>query len=96
MSAFSELSFTPILILIIWSYVMYRIGVGVGRRHVSRAAKRTVDLATVPVETRQRIDALVRSGERIEAIKLLREATGCSLAEAKWTIDAIPGSSTKG
>ncbi|WP_206598584.1 ribosomal protein L7/L12 [Croceicoccus estronivorus] len=39
-----------------------------------------------------RIRDLLRDHRKIEAIKLLREETGCGLAEAKKTIDAIPQS----
>jgi ribosomal protein L7/L12 len=33
--------------------------------------------------------ALVRAGNKIEAIKLFREATGCGLAEAKEAVDRL-------
>jgi ribosomal protein L7/L12 len=41
----------------------------------------------------QRIGELVAAGQKIEAIKLLREATGLGLADAKNAIDAV-GSGT--
>jgi ribosomal protein L7/L12 len=37
----------------------------------------------------ERIGALVAAGQKIEAIKLLREATGLGLADAKNVIDAV-------
>jgi ribosomal protein L7/L12 len=37
----------------------------------------------------QRIGDLVAAGQKIEAIKLLREATGLGLADAKSAIDAV-------
>lgn len=37
----------------------------------------------------QEIDNLLARGQKIEAIKLLREATGCGLKEAKEQVEAM-------
>ena len=79
----------PIIILIVWSLIVFRLGMGFGRRAAAEAAKATIDLETVTPETRAKVENLVRSGSKIEAIKLLREDTGCGMAQAKWTVDAI-------
>lgn len=46
------------------------------------------DAATIPPGLEQRIAAELAQGHKIEAIKLLREACGLSLAEAKSRVDA--------
>ncbi|OCC23836.1 hypothetical protein MB02_08355 [Croceicoccus estronivorus] len=51
-----------------------------------------IDPARIPADVQARIRDLLRDHRKIEAIKLLREETGCGLAEAKKTIDAIPQS----
>lgn len=79
----------PVIILAIWSLIVFRLGMGFGRRAAARAAKATIDLDTVSPETRAKVEHLVRNGSKLEAINLLREDTGCGLAQAKWTVDAI-------
>ena len=41
--------------------------------------------------TMARVRALLAGGEKIEAIKLLREATGLGLTEAKSLVDSLDG-----
>lgn len=45
---------------------------------------------------RARIDAEVRAGRTIAAVKLYGEASGCSLVAAKEAIDAWPAARTAG
>jgi large subunit ribosomal protein L7/L12 len=40
-------------------------------------------------DVRTRIDAALKAGNKIEAIKLMREATGMGLAEAKAAVEAM-------
>lgn len=44
----------------------------------------------------QRLAALVRAGEKIEAIKLVREVTGCGLREAKEAVELLERDPTGG
>jgi len=37
----------------------------------------------------EKIQALLRRGEKIQAIKLIRDMTGCGLKEAKDYVDAL-------
>ena len=46
------------------------------------------DTSPVPAETRTRVEDAVARGNKVEAIKLLRDATGLGLAQAKEHIDA--------
>jgi len=43
----------------------------------------------IPSETLNRIHGLLQASDKIEAIKLVREATGMGLAEAKAVIDSL-------
>jgi ribosomal protein L7/L12 len=43
----------------------------------------------VPQDLQAQIDELLRSGNKIEAIKIYREATGCGLKEAKDVVEAF-------
>lgn len=43
----------------------------------------------IPAELQSRIRTLAAQGQRIQAIKMLREATGLSLLDAKNAVDAI-------
>jgi len=74
----------------VWSYIVFRIGMAVGRMRSNAAAIQPLDPARIPPATRAQVDTMLRENRKIEAIKLLRAETGCGLAEAKKTIDAIP------
>lgn len=50
----------------------------------------------VPPDQRQAIAAALTSGNKIQAIKLLREATGLGLRESKDTIEAIESQGKRG
>lgn len=78
------------------------VGFVVGRAS-GRAAARSESLmgvpgaaarpAAVPADLPPEVLAAARSGQKIEAIKLLREATGLSLTEAKEAVERLPGMS---
>ncbi len=46
--------------------------------------------AGVEATTRRRVEELAAAGRRMQAIELLRSATGCRLAEAKAVVDRLP------
>lgn len=60
---------------------------------VPGAAARPAAPAAVPADLPPEVLAAARSGQKIEAIKLLREATGLSLTEAKEAVERLPGMS---
>ncbi|RMG35840.1 MAG: hypothetical protein D6725_11730 [Planctomycetota bacterium] len=43
----------------------------------------------ISAETRLKIVEALQLGNRLEAIRLYREATGCDLAEATWFVDEL-------
>lgn len=45
-------------------------------------------MADLPDDVSQRVDGELFAGRKIQAIKLYREATGCSLRDAKEAVDA--------
>ena len=49
-----------------------------------------VEGLTMTLETARNIDCMVRSGQKIQAIKAMREATGMGLKEAKDFVEALP------
>lgn len=77
--------------LTVWSLLVFRLGVSVGRMVRLNDAIQPIDPARITPTLRVQIDDILRDGRKIDAIKLLRNETGCGLAEAKKTIDAIPG-----
>lgn len=69
--------------------VIFRLGTMYGR--LSREAEDIVPISTTRIspEARAKIDDALRRKAKIEAIKLLREDTGCGLAESKKTVEAL-------
>lgn len=53
---------------------------------------RSMDLNELSEEKRQRIHGMLRGGQKIAAIKLVREETGTGLKEAKDAVDAYASS----
>lgn len=85
------------IFFVVWSVFLYRIGVRVGRGSRDdmqlsgppaqfRAQVRPADL---PGGTRAGVEAALADGNKIEAIKLMREATGLGLKEAKDAVGAM-------
>lgn len=77
--------------LAVWTVVVFRLGLSIGRARTALDAIEPIDPARIRPDLRVRINDILRDGRKIEAIKLLRAETGCGLAEAKKTIDAIAG-----
>ena len=50
----------------------------------------------LPNADRQRVVAALRAGQKIEAIRIYREATGVGLKEAKDAVEAMPGGKQAG
>lgn len=76
--------------LAVYTYVVFRIGMAIGRLRSESAAIQPIDPARISPTVQAQVNNLLRENRKIDAIKLLREETGCGLAEAKKTIDAIP------
>ena len=77
--------------LAVWTVVVFRLGLSIGRARTALDAIEPIDPARIRPDLRVQINDILRDGRKIEAIKLLRAETGCGLAEAKKTIDAIAG-----
>lgn len=90
-----------IIFLLIWTLVVFAIGFSVGRRRgegrdlsgpppaMARARAEAKD-GSAPMPdpgTRERIEQALASGHKIEAIRLLREATGMGLKDAKEAVE---------
>jgi formaldehyde-activating enzyme involved in methanogenesis len=59
----------------------------------ARSIASTATIVTLDPELKARVQALVSSGETIEAIRLVREETGVQLAVAKAVVDGIANDS---
>lgn len=80
-----------------WSLVMVALGYSLGRRSADGtdlsepppvAARAPRPAVPVSGETEARIEEALSSNRKIEAIKILREATGMGLKDAKEAIEA--------
>jgi hypothetical protein len=69
--------------------IVFRLGVAFGRLSSDAGRIQPISTTRISPEARARIDDALRLREKIEAIKLLREDTGCGLAEAKKTVEAL-------
>lgn len=76
-------------ILLAGAAVVFRLGMWFGRGVAEAERIRPISPTRIPSETRARIDDALRRGDKIGAIRLLRDETGCGLAEAKKTVDAM-------
>lgn len=56
---------------------------------LSAAAPRSTAKAVPPLELEAQVRAMLANGEKIEAIKLVREATGLGLKEAKDYVEGL-------
>jgi ribosomal protein L7/L12 len=75
--------------------LIFRIGVFFGRAAADAERIQPIAPTRISPEARARIDDALRNNEKIAAIKILRADTGCGLAEAKQTVEALfapPGS----
>lgn len=73
-----------------WTLIVFRMGFGLGKLVRDRGDIVPVAPSLISSEARAEIDAALRNGRKIEAIRALRRHTGAGLAEAKATIDAMP------
>jgi ribosomal protein L7/L12 len=75
--------------IIVWTLLVFRLGMSIGRMAKDAESIEPIDEARIRMGTRMKIDDALRRGAKIEAIKILREDTGCGLAEAKKTVEAM-------
>ena len=74
-----------VLLLIILLSVLF--GFAYGR--FTREERTNPPSPAPPVEPGGSVEALIREGKMIDAIKLHRQLTGCGLREAKDAVDAL-------
>jgi hypothetical protein len=81
-------------VAVLGAIVIFRLGMWFGRGAAEAERIQPISPTRISPEARALIDDALRRGERIEAVKIVREHAGCGLAEAKKTIDAMlpPGS----
>lgn len=89
-----EVTWQALVTAAIWTWVVYRIGLSVGARRASQglsgppaAASPPFDMSGLPPDTRAAIDDALARREKIEAIRILREASGMGLKESKEAIE---------
>lgn len=77
------------LAIALWSFMVFRVGFALGK--LARGSEEILPLSptAIPPEVRPRVSDAMQRGEKIEAIRLVREATGCGLAVAKKTVEAM-------
>jgi ribosomal protein L7/L12 len=78
-----------IAIVAVVAVISLKLGATFGR--LSRDSEDIIPISTTRISpgARAQIDDALRRGNKIEAIKLLRADTGCGLAEAKKTVEAL-------
>jgi ribosomal protein L7/L12 len=69
--------------------LIFKAGVAWGRLSADSEHIQPISTTRISPEARARIDDALRRGNKIEAIKILREDAGCGLAEAKKTVEAL-------
>ncbi len=86
-----ELGIPAVLAALGWTVLVYRIGVIVGRN--SREGR---NLSAPPVtpralqpDVRAQVQEALTAGQKIEAIRLVREATGMGLKDSKLYVEAM-------
>ncbi len=87
--AMDGLNWTWAMALALGALLIFRIGFGIGRLTRGGEDIRPIDTGRISPAVRLEIGDALRRGRKIEAIKLLRKDTGCGLAEAKHTIEAM-------
>lgn len=84
-----------ILLAVLVVLVGVVVAVGLLARGRTPAPPRPLPEVPLPVELQSRLRTLSAQGQKIQAIKELREATGLSLLDAKNTVDAIAAGGTR-
>jgi hypothetical protein len=77
------------LVIALGAVIVFRLGFGLGRLAGQSSDIVPISPTRISPQARAQIDDALRRGEKIEAIKLLRADTGCGLAEAKQTVEAL-------
>lgn len=75
--------------LAVGALIVFRLGAWFGRAQVDSERIQPISPTRISPEARARIDDALRNGEKIAAIKILREDAGCGLAEAKKTVETM-------
>ncbi len=86
----NEIGWEAVIVLLLYTFIVFRIGMAIGRLRSAASAIQPLDPARIAPDVQAQVNNLLRENRKIDAIKLLREKTGCGLAKAKKTVDAIP------
>lgn len=88
-----ELNLPVVLGALVWTLVVYRLGVAVGRSSEDRPGLKGPPVPPRPLspEVRAQVIAALASRQKIEAIRMVREATGMGLKEAKEFVEGMAG-----
>ncbi|WP_394730184.1 hypothetical protein [Altererythrobacter sp. GH1-8] len=74
--------------MVVWTGAVFLSGYLIGsRRKTELAAPLDFDLATISPSARAQIEHALQNGQKIEAIRILREDTGLGLKDSKTVID---------
>ncbi len=86
-----EIGIPTLLGALAWTFVVYRLGVFVGRNSDERPGLSgpPVPPRPLPPEVRAQVTSALAARQKIEAIRLVREATGIGLKDAKLYVEAM-------
>ena len=86
-----EIGIPALLGALAWTFVVYRLGVYVGRNSDERPGLSgpPVPPRPLPADVRTQVLDALAAKQKIEAIRLAREATGMGLKDAKLTVEAM-------
>ncbi|SDI18179.1 hypothetical protein SAMN05421505_13724 [Sinosporangium album] len=85
---------TELLILLAIVLILAVLLAVLRRNALSRANALPIPLLVPPADLRQRVESLLRSGQKLHALKLIRAETGLGLREAKYLADAVETGAT--
>ena len=85
----SGIIFGAIILMLVWVGRLSSVVARVERKLDAVLRHSGIDLRRIAQEEAA---ALARAGKKIEAIKVYRQYTGCTLAEAKAEVESLPGS----
>lgn len=76
--------------MLVWTGAVFVSGYLLGsRRRAELQEPLDFDLATISPAARAQIEQALQSGQKIEAIRILREDTGLGLKDSKTVIDSM-------
>jgi len=78
-----------IVAIALGAVLVFRVGFGLGRMTRDADMVPPIDPARISPAARPAIDEAIRERRMVEAIKLVREDTGCSLVAAKKTVEGM-------